>query len=101
MSCDQKKGWESNCQFDFWPLKVKNRHDFCACRWHAIYHWKAFDKGYNLALDFISIEGLQKEVMGLQGHKSLNFEDFGTPSWESRDKMTFGCWPYGQAQKIL
>jgi hypothetical protein len=24
-----------------------------------------------------------------------------TPIWESRDKMTFGCWPYGQTYKIL
>jgi hypothetical protein len=37
------------------------------------------------------------KVMGLQSHKSPNFENFRTPTWESRDKMTFGCWPCGQA----
>jgi hypothetical protein len=28
------------------------------CRWR----WKAFDEGYNFALDFISIEGLQTKL---------------------------------------
>jgi len=37
--------------------------------------------------------------MGLQSRKSLNFVNFGTPTWESRDKMTFECWSRGQAQK--
>jgi len=27
-------------------------------RWGAIYHWKDLDKGYNFALDLISIGGL-------------------------------------------
>ncbi len=29
----QKKGWESNWQFDSRPLKVRNRPDFVLCRW--------------------------------------------------------------------
>jgi len=29
----QKKGWESNWQFDSRPLKVENRPDFLACMW--------------------------------------------------------------------
>jgi len=33
------------------------------------------------------------KVMGLQNCKRLNFENFGTPTWEAWDKMTFGCWP--------
>jgi hypothetical protein len=32
-----KKGWKSKCQFDFWPLKVRNCPELCVCRWHAIY----------------------------------------------------------------
>jgi hypothetical protein len=31
-SYDQKKGQESNCQFDSRPLKVGNQFDFLACR---------------------------------------------------------------------
>jgi hypothetical protein len=53
-----------NWQFDFWPLKIKNRPDFLACRWHATYRWKALDKGYNFALGFISIEGLHTKLWG-------------------------------------
>jgi hypothetical protein len=57
-SYGQKKGCESNWQFDFWPLKVKNRPNFLACRWRAAYSWKALDEGYSFALDLISIRGL-------------------------------------------
>jgi hypothetical protein len=40
-SYDQKKGWESNWQFDSWPWKVRNRPDSFACRWRATRRWKA------------------------------------------------------------
>jgi hypothetical protein len=67
ISYGQKKGqesnwWESNWQFDSRSLKVKNHPDFLACRWRATYHWKALDKGYNFALDFILIEGLHTKL---------------------------------------
>jgi hypothetical protein len=57
-SYGQKKGRESNWQFDSQPLKVRNYPDFLVCRWRVTYHWKAIDKGYNFALNLISIEGL-------------------------------------------
>jgi hypothetical protein len=63
-SYGQKKGWESNWQFDSRPLKVGNRPDFRACRCHATYHWKALDEGYNFALDLISIRGLHAKLCG-------------------------------------
>jgi len=44
-SYGQKKGQESNWQFDSWPLKVRNRSNFHACRWCATYHWKALNEG--------------------------------------------------------
>jgi hypothetical protein len=62
ISYGQKKGWESNWQFDSRPLKVDNRPDFLACRWCATYRWKALDKGYNFALDIISIGGLHTKL---------------------------------------
>ncbi len=34
-----------------------------------------------------------EEVMGFQSRGKPNFENFGTPTWESRDKMTFGVSP--------
>jgi hypothetical protein len=38
--------------------------------------------------------------MGPQSRGSPNFGNFGTPIWESQDKMPFGCGPYGEAQKV-
>jgi hypothetical protein len=32
------------------------------CRWCATYSWKAFDKGYNFALNLISIGGLHTKL---------------------------------------
>jgi hypothetical protein len=31
-------------------------------RWRAAYHWKALDKGYNFALDLISIGGFHTKL---------------------------------------
>jgi hypothetical protein len=41
------------------------------------------------------------KVMGLQSCGRPNSGNFGTPTWESQDKMTFGFWFHGQTQKIL
>jgi hypothetical protein len=54
-SFGQKKGRESNCQFDSQPLKVGNRPDFLVRRWRARYLWKDLNEGYNFALNFTSI----------------------------------------------
>ncbi len=43
----KKKSQDSNWQFDSRPLKVENRPDFLACRWHATYYWKVINEGYN------------------------------------------------------
>jgi len=59
-----KKGRESNWQFDSQPLKVGNHPDFLACRWHATYHSKALDEGYNFVSDLILIERSVHKVMG-------------------------------------
>jgi len=63
-SYGQKKGHESNWQFDSRPLKVGNRPDFVACKWRARYFWKAFDESYNFASDIISIRGLHAKLWG-------------------------------------
>jgi hypothetical protein len=31
-------------------------------RWHATYHWKALDKGYNFVEDFIAIRSLYAKL---------------------------------------
>jgi hypothetical protein len=57
-----KKGWESNCQFDSRPLKVRNRPDAGLCRQSATHRWKAFKESYKFSLNLISIKGLSKEL---------------------------------------
>jgi hypothetical protein len=61
-SYEQKKGRESNWQFDSWPLKVRNWLDFLAWRQRATYHWKFLNEGYNFALDCIVIGGLHRKL---------------------------------------
>jgi hypothetical protein len=63
-SYGQKKGRESNCQFDSRPEKVKNRPDLLSFRQRATYHWKALDESYNFALARTSIGGLLVKLWG-------------------------------------
>jgi hypothetical protein len=97
----QKEGRESKCQFDSQPLKVKNRPDLLACRWCATYCWKAFNEGYNFALDLTSIRGLQKTLWAFKVMGDVISGISGLPIWEFWEKMTFGCKPHGQAWRIL
>jgi len=61
-SYGQKKGRESNWQFDSQPLKIKNRPNLLVCKWRATYHWKALNKGHNFASDNISIWGMHAKL---------------------------------------
>jgi hypothetical protein len=60
----QKKGRESNWQFDSRSLKVENHLNFLACKWRATYHWKTLDKRYNFVSNLISIGGLHTKLWG-------------------------------------
>jgi hypothetical protein len=62
MSYGQKKGRESNCQFDSWAQKVKNRPDPGVCRRIATHRWKALEESYKFALDLVPIQGLSREL---------------------------------------
>jgi hypothetical protein len=95
-SYGQKKGRESNWQFDSQPLKVKNRPDFLACRWCATYHWKALDEGYNFALDFISIGDLHAKLWCFKVVKVSTLTISGLPLGSLRTKKPFGCGPRGE-----
>jgi hypothetical protein len=77
ISYDQKKGRESNWQFDSRPLKVENWPNFLACRQHVTYRWKALDKGYTFALNFIVIKGLHRKL--------CTFKVVESQLWEFRD----------------
>jgi hypothetical protein len=61
-SYGQKKGRESNWQFDSRPQKVGNRPNPGLCRWSATHHWKALEKSYKFASYLILIRGLSREL---------------------------------------
>jgi hypothetical protein len=54
-SYGQKKGRESNWQFDSRPLKVGNRPAPDVRFGSAIRRWKDLDEGYNFCLDLVAI----------------------------------------------
>jgi hypothetical protein len=91
ISYGQKKGQESNCQFDFQPLKVGNCPKLLAFRWLATYCWKDLDEGYKFSLDITSIEGLYTKLWTSKVTGILILGILGLPTWESQDKITFGC----------
>jgi len=39
--------------------------------------------------------------MSAQSHENPNRDSFGTPFWESREKVPFGCKCGGETQRIL
>jgi hypothetical protein len=100
ISYGQKKGWESNCQIWF-PI-IKSRYSQFPCvkvtcdiplerprRGLQLFFEPHFDRMY------------AHKIMRPQSRKSLNFGNFGIPTWESWDKMTLRCWSRGHAHNIL
>jgi hypothetical protein len=92
-SYGQKKGQESNWQFDSRPLKVGNRPlpdlwiESARCR------WKDLDEGYNFRSDLVAIRLCNRELWALKvpGLQPRQFRDnFGTPTWEPQEKEPFG-----------
>ncbi len=86
-SYGQKKGRESNWQFDSRPRKVRNQPDLLACRRRATRRWKARNKGYNFVSDLIAIRGLHKKlwshkVVGVPTMAILGLP-FGSPETKS------------------
>jgi len=78
------------------PVEVKNRPELLVCKWCATSRWKVFNKGYNFVLNFTSIEGFQKKLWASKVMGVLILRISGLPrTWESHDKMTFGCRPHG------
>jgi hypothetical protein len=86
VSYGQKKGWESNCQFDSRPQKVGNRPDLLSCR--GACHILLESSGRELQLCLRSLLNWRsaRKVMGLQSRGSPSWRDFGTPTRESREK---------------
>jgi hypothetical protein len=103
-SYGQKKGRESNWQFDSRPLKVKNRSLPDVRIESATWRWKDLDEGYNFGSDLVAIRLYSLELWAFKvpGLQPRQFRDnFGTPTWESREKEPFGCSLGGVTQRIL
>jgi hypothetical protein len=103
-SYGQKKGRESNWQFDSWPLKVWNRPLPNLRIESAIPRWKDLDEGYKFGSDLVAIRLCSRELWApkVPGLHPGQFRDiFGTPTWESRKKVTFGRGCCGMSQSIL
>jgi hypothetical protein len=62
-SYGQKKGRESNWQFDSRPLKVGNRPPPNVRFESAIWRWKDLDEGYNFGLDLVAIQLCSRELL--------------------------------------
>jgi len=61
-SYGQKKGRESNCQFDSRPLKVKNRPLPNVASRNATRRWKALDESYNFSSKLVPIRAWGEEL---------------------------------------
>jgi hypothetical protein len=61
------------------PLKVEDRPNSLACGWCATYYWKTLDKGYNFALDLITIKGLHVKLCAPKVVKIPTMEIPGLP----------------------
>ncbi len=73
-SYGEKKGWESNWQFDSRPLKVGKRPLPDVALKSATQRWKSLDESYNFDLGLVPIQARGEElwlfkVLGVQpGH---------------------------------
>jgi hypothetical protein len=94
------KLWSKEGRFDSWPLKVKNRPD-SLCVDDMPHILKRSQWGLQLCSRLHFNWRYAHKIMGFQSHMGPNLRNFGISTWESWDKMTFGCWPHGHAQKIL
>jgi hypothetical protein len=103
-SYGQRKGRESNWQFDSRPLKVGNRPLPDIRIGSATWRWKALEESYNFGLDFVFIKFGSREIWApkVSGLQPGQFRDnFGTPTWESQENVPFECSSRRELQRIL
>ncbi len=79
-SYGQKKGRESNWQFDSRPLKVGNRCLLDVRSERATWHWKDLDEGYNFGSDLVTIQVRSRELW--------RFKVPGVPPGQFRDSIS-------------
>jgi hypothetical protein len=91
-SYGQKKGRESNCQFDSRLENVRNRPDLLSCWTTCDIPLESSRRGLQLCLRLHLDPRSAHKVMGLQSRGSLRWRDFGTPTRESQEKKTIWMW---------
>jgi hypothetical protein len=99
LSYEQKKGQESNWQFDFRPLKVGNRPVPDVRSRSATWRWKALSKGCKFGLILVPIGGQGEElrspkVPGVQT-ETVSRLHFGSPRKKSHSDAT----PVGECRE--
>jgi len=97
LSYEQKKGRESNWQFDSRPLKVGNRPNPDVCRRSATWRWKALEESYKIALDLIPIIGMSKKlwmpkVLGLTQDSFCRNPNLAKCGGEAQHLEKLGIW---------
>ncbi len=79
-SYGQKKGRESNWQFDSRPLEVGNRPHPDVRFGSATWRWKDLDEGYNFGSDLVAIQLCSQELW--------RFKVSGVPPGQFRDSIS-------------
>ncbi len=99
-SYGQKKGWESNWQFNSRPLNVGNRPLSNVCSRSATWHWKALDESYNFGSNLVPIQAWGEKwwmpkVPGVQTG-TVSGPHFGSPGKKSHLDVasTWSCREY-------
>jgi hypothetical protein len=91
-SYEQKKGRESNWQFDSRPLKDENRHVLNVCSGSETWRWKALFKGYKFGLDLVPIGGRGEELRSPKVPRvqteTVSGLHFGSPGKKSHSDAT-------------
>jgi hypothetical protein len=91
-SYEQKKGRESNWQFDSRPLKVGNQPVPDVRSGSATWRWKALFEGYKFGSDLIPIEGRGEELQSPKVPRvqteTISGLHFGSPGKKSHSDAT-------------
>jgi hypothetical protein len=101
-SYGRKKGRESNCQFDSWPLTKSRESTRPRCvQVECDTPLKSSQRELQVCFWPHPNWRSEQEAMNAQSPESRNQDSFGTPLWESREKMSFRCKCGTEAQRIL
>jgi hypothetical protein len=96
-SYGQKKDRESDWQFDSRPLKSQESTQFPCMQATCDIPLKSSRRGLQLCFKLHCDRRFAQEVTRPQNCKSPSCCNFGTFTWESRDKKPFECGPRGEA----